>query len=82
MYIDLEFVEEVLANGKQKVLEGLRTNRRYRFMRDTVSEMEWWACFEPTPPRPTVYEKKKVGRNEPCPCGSGKKYKRCCGRPS
>jgi preprotein translocase subunit SecA len=24
--------------------------------------------------------KRKVGRNEPCPCGSGKKYKRCCGR--
>jgi uncharacterized protein len=23
----------------------------------------------------------KVGRNEPCPCGSGKKYKQCCGRP-
>jgi hypothetical protein len=23
---------------------------------------------------------KKVGRNEPCPCGSGKKYKNCCGR--
>ena len=22
----------------------------------------------------------KVGRNEPCPCGSGKKYKNCCGR--
>ena len=22
----------------------------------------------------------KVGRNDPCPCGSGKKYKRCCGR--
>ncbi|MHB1743751.1 MAG: SEC-C metal-binding domain-containing protein [Acidobacteriaceae bacterium] len=21
----------------------------------------------------------KVGRNEPCPCGSGKKYKKCCG---
>ncbi|RLE07732.1 MAG: preprotein translocase subunit SecA [Candidatus Aminicenantes bacterium] len=25
-------------------------------------------------------QEKKVGRNEPCPCGSGKKYKRCCGR--
>ncbi|MGZ3594558.1 MAG: preprotein translocase subunit SecA [Syntrophales bacterium] len=25
-------------------------------------------------------EAKKVGRNEPCPCGSGKKYKKCCGR--
>jgi preprotein translocase subunit SecA len=24
-------------------------------------------------------EHKKVGRNAPCPCGSGKKYKRCCG---
>lgn len=24
---------------------------------------------------------KKIGRNEPCPCGSGKKYKKCCGRP-
>ncbi|MBN2463987.1 MAG: SEC-C domain-containing protein, partial [Dehalococcoidia bacterium] len=23
---------------------------------------------------------KKVGRNDPCPCGSGKKYKHCCGR--
>ena len=26
------------------------------------------------------HEGKKVGRNEPCPCGSGKKYKKCCGR--
>ena len=25
-------------------------------------------------------ELKKPGRNDPCPCGSGKKYKRCCGR--
>ena len=25
-------------------------------------------------------KKKKIGRNEPCPCGSGKKYKRCCGK--
>jgi len=26
-----------------------------------------------------VIAKKTVGRNEPCPCGSGKKYKKCCG---
>jgi preprotein translocase subunit SecA len=25
-------------------------------------------------------EQPKIGRNEPCPCGSGKKYKNCCGR--
>jgi SWIM/SEC-C metal-binding protein len=30
-------------------------------------------------PKPATAEK-KVGRNEPCPCGSGKKYKGCCGR--
>ena len=25
-----------------------------------------------------VVKKTKVGRNDPCPCGSGKKYKQCC----
>jgi preprotein translocase subunit SecA len=29
---------------------------------------------------PVRRETPKVGRNEPCPCGSGKKYKNCCGR--
>lgn len=29
---------------------------------------------------PIVRSDKKVGRNEPCPCGSGKKYKHCCGK--
>ncbi|MCD7778651.1 MAG: preprotein translocase subunit SecA [Clostridiales bacterium] len=29
---------------------------------------------------PKVRKEKKVGRNDPCPCGSGKKYKYCCGR--
>ena len=28
----------------------------------------------------TVVKKNKVGRNDPCPCGSGKKYKHCCGK--
>jgi SWIM/SEC-C metal-binding protein len=31
------------------------------------------------PPEPRIAEK-KVGRNEPCPCGSGKKHKKCCGK--
>ncbi len=30
--------------------------------------------------KPTVREEEKVGRNDPCPCGSGKKYKKCCGQ--
>jgi len=32
--------------------------------------------------RPYVREQRKIGRNEPCPCGSGKKYKHCHGRAS
>ncbi len=35
---------------------------------------------EDTPAKQTIkHESGKVGRNEPCPCGSGKKYKKCCG---
>ena len=38
----------------------------------------------PTPPSSpaapvNTSSSKKVGRNDPCPCGSGKKYKKCCG---
>ena len=43
---------------------------------------------QPAPPgedieaSPSTYKRKvpKVGRNDPCPCGSGRKYKKCCGR--
>ena len=35
---------------------------------------------EPPPiATPVVRDTPKVGRNDPCPCGSGKKYKKCCG---
>jgi preprotein translocase subunit SecA len=30
--------------------------------------------------QPVVRQQPKVGRNEPCPCGSGKKYKQCHGK--
>jgi preprotein translocase subunit SecA len=34
----------------------------------------------PEKPKTAQRKGKKVGRNAPCPCGSGKKYKKCCGR--
>jgi len=34
--------------------------------------------FEPTPVMIPVRNEPKIGRNEPCPCGSGKKHKKCC----
>ena len=30
--------------------------------------------------KPFVRESPRIGRNDPCPCGSGKKYKKCCGK--
>jgi uncharacterized protein YecA (UPF0149 family) len=43
--------------------------------------------FDAEPPAPAISTLRhpvpgqpKIGRNEPCPCGSGKKYKRCCGK--
>jgi len=38
------------------------------------------AADRPEPQRPYVREHRKIGRNEPCPCNSGKKYKHCHGR--
>ena len=40
------------------------------------------ALYSRRPPFPTsgVLKKPKIGRNDPCPCGSGKKCKKCCGR--
>jgi preprotein translocase subunit SecA len=35
---------------------------------------------EPAQKKPAKRSAKKIGRNAPCPCGSGKKYKKCCGR--
>jgi preprotein translocase subunit SecA len=43
---------------------------------DVVSEAAAAAAEKPKPVRTGP----KVGRNDPCPCGSGKKFKLCCGR--
>lgn len=55
-----------------------KKQERKRAKRAVVSEDE-----APIPDAPVEQVKKKgqdVGRNDPCPCGSGKKYKKCCGK--
>jgi hypothetical protein len=74
--LDLNFVDQKLAQGKEKVLAELE-DKRYGPIGDTIKEMEWWAGFREPLQKQVV--KQKVGRNEPCPCGSGRKYKKCCG---
>ncbi|MCR5202210.1 MAG: SEC-C domain-containing protein [Lachnospiraceae bacterium] len=57
---------------------------------DWLYELPEWDNILPEEKRKELYKEqkksgvivkpKKVGRNDPCPCGSGKKYKHCCGR--
>ena len=45
-----------------------------------IDHLDGVLMFDRKRPSETVKLEKKVGRNEPCPCGSGKKYKKCCGK--
>ena len=47
-------------------------------IRDYFRAGEWRQAFEEVP-TPFVREGPKIGRNDPCPCGSGRKFKKCCG---
>ncbi len=55
-------------------LEAKRRSKQERELRMSHGDEE------AAKPKPVRRKNKKIGRNEPCPCGSGKKYKKCCGR--
>ncbi len=48
--------------------------------KEIFSEEELAALYKEQKSSTTIRVGKKIGRNEPCPCGSGKKYKHCCGK--
>ena len=79
-YMNPSELDEVEA-ARGRMLEKTRT--RDPPIDDVVEATAWWGCFEEeraSAARAEPYKASpKVGRNEPCPCGSGKKYKRCCG---
>ena len=52
---------------------------RVNMQREQVAK-ETGTSGDGTVQRKPIVKKNKVGRNDPCPCGSGKKYKHCCGR--
>jgi uncharacterized protein len=47
--------------------------------RTLIRLRDYWAIVR-APPRTVRHESPRVRRNDPCPCGSGRKYKQCCGR--
>ena len=75
--IDLEYANEEILKNNETGLNHLKKNHHYSPIKNTISDMSWWACFTEKK-RNIASNKKKIGRNEPCPCGSGKKYKKCC----
>ncbi len=59
--------QEALAEAQEELPNAV--GAIYRF----------WQSYR-AKPAPARREESKVGRNDPCPCGSGKKYKQCCGK--
>ena len=47
---------------------------------DIFSEERQKELYKEQKSSTTIVKGKKIGRNDPCPCGSGKKYKHCCGK--
>ncbi len=90
-HADLEFVEAAISEPFELSAQRMREQGE-GYVRDPVSAMAWWACFYEEDDdgdaddidwapaaRPYVRDQPKIGRNDPCPCGSGKKYKKCHG---
>jgi len=73
---------------------NVQTKERMKELQSVFEKNGWKYKIELEPDKPenikdleillnplkTSIAEKKVGRNEPCPCGSGKKYKKCCGK--
>jgi predicted aspartyl protease len=52
----------------------------FTFRMPSLERTDFVEQIKNTPKARSVSPPHKVGRNDPCPCGSGKKYKKCCGR--
>jgi hypothetical protein len=80
----LEFVERDVTPDKATLLDRLWGGfcARHRHLAERLAErrtqMAELGSRRAQPRTPVTRSAERVGRNEPCPCGSGKKYKRCC----
>jgi preprotein translocase subunit SecA len=72
------FQVQVSAPVEQQLLERRRRQRRGRVAFTKANETAF-AGGEEEAAKPVRNKGPRIGRNDPCTCGSGKKYKRCCG---
>ncbi len=74
LVFDTEKLYKNMVDAKADWLYGLPE------WNDIYSEEEQHRLYMEQKKSGTIVKPKKIGRNDPCPCGSGKKYKYCCGR--
>lgn len=73
-----DFENYIAEHDLESALAEKNNYGRYDYIDNTIEFLSTWHYFNTKPD----YKKelgRKIGRNEPCPCGSGKKYKKCCG---
>jgi len=77
-----EMFDEMNASIQEDVVKWLMalTPEQTGIQRKRVSKETSHAQKNMSSEQKTVIKGKKIGRNDPCPCGSGKKYKKCCGK--
>jgi hypothetical protein len=85
-----EFEQDLQYTVDHPEAEPLHADGNHALFGETVAELSGWHGFKPKAPRnetlnwldslgtPHREPLRKVGRNDPCPCGSGKKFKKCC----
>ena len=87
--IDLDTVEEdtvvSLAFDRERLYKNMvaaKADWLYELpqWKEIYSEEELKKLYKEQKESTTIRKEKKIGRNDPCPCGSGKKYKKCCGK--
>jgi len=82
--LDLSYKKDILGfydDSFREILSDLRLDPLLHFDPEELGKLQ--GHYEPegeeeVAPRPVVKQEPKAGRNDPCPCGSGKKYKKCC----
>ncbi len=77
-----DIFEEMVNNIKTDTVYGLLSlviKKEETLEREQVAKDAHESHGGENTVKKTVVNKNKVGRNDPCPCGSGKKYKKCCG---
>ena len=83
-YNMFEQLNEDIRQEAVKAVFSLRPKKKEEVMNvkmnNRVTNIMTSGAGDDTPKRKPVKAEKKVGRNDPCPCGSGKKYKQCCGK--